>query len=255
MADISVQKKQDDYFKSNINNFIEQAVLRSSPRFSEFFDERQRGMAEEILRHNKWDRFLFFGGADGCERVMLGVFPETVSAEEARFPILAFQIVNTAGETLSHRDYLGALMSLQIKREKIGDIVVEGNRATVFVARDIAPFLQLNLTKIGRCAIRLHPVELGQVTVKREYEPVQGTVSSLRLDCVVAFLLNRSRRVAEEAIASHLVKVNGTEASSGARQLAHGDTVVIRGKGKFLLNGEIRKTKKDRLFLTVNRLV
>ena len=81
---------------------------------------------------------------------MLGVFPEEIPARETGFPIAAIAIRNTAGQILSHRDYLGAILSLQIERECIGDIIIEDAAATVFLIRSMLPFVQENLTKIGR---------------------------------------------------------------------------------------------------------
>lgn len=250
------QRRQDEYFKSNIHNLIGQAVDRGYPRFSLFLEEREVPMAEEILRHNRWENYLFSGGVEGCERVMLGVFPEEFPPDAGMFPITALEIRHKAPDVrLSHRDYLGALMSLQIKREHIGDIVVKEDSAVVFLSDSVAEFVRQNLDRIGRCSVSITDADRDSVEIRREFQTISGTVSSLRLDCIVAMLLNKSRRIAEEALQAGRVKVNGSEVQNGAKQLSPGDVISLRGSGKFILGDDCKRTKKDRLFITIQKLV
>lgn len=247
--------KQDDYLKSNIHNQARQALGGGRPRFSPFLEEREQALARQSLNRDSCQSFLFFGGAEGCERMVLGVFPEGVSPEPSAFPIRAVRITSTGDAALSHRDYLGSLMALGIERDCIGDIAVTGRAAVVFLLEKAALFVTLNLTRIGRCAVVLEEIACDGITVEQETVELSGTVSSLRLDCVLSLLLNKSRRVAEEAIAARLVKVSGLEAASGAKRLSPGAVIVVRGVGKFILGEECRKTKKDRLFITIQKLV
>lgn len=249
------QKKQDDYFKSNVNNLITQANARSSPRFSAFLDERERALAEEVLRHNRCEG-VFFGGMEECERVLLGVFPAEIEPNHASFPIAALRVSHSGRVELSHRDYLGALMSLQLERDAIGDIVPTDSGAVLFLSRDVSEFVRMNLTRIGRTSVEVKVAELESLERKQEFSQLTGTVSSLRLDCVTALLMGKSRTIAVEQIEAGLVKVNGLEAANVSKVLSLGDRIAIRGHGKFILGQEgqeLKKTKKDRIFLTVQK--
>ena len=245
-------KKQDDYLKSNVGNLILSARTGYRPRFTAFLDERQRELAQELLNHYRCESYLFFGGTEGCGRAMLGVFPEGEEADPARFPIAALRVTQKGkAAALTHRDYLGALMSLQIKRETIGDILAVDNGAVIFVNEDIAEFVRLNLTEIGRCAVKVEEFE-GEVPAQaQEFDEITGTVPSLRLDCVVALAMRKSRSIAVRAIESGLVRVNYVETVNTAKQLNGGDVISIRGLGKFILSDEIRTTKKERNLITV----
>lgn len=250
------QKKQDEYFKSNIHNLIGQATGRGGPRFSLFLEDRERLLAKEILRHNHWDNYCFFGGTDGCDRVMMGVFPEEIQSQESMFPITALRLQNKAADvSLSHRDYLGALMALQIKREHIGDILVSDHFAVVFLSDSVAEFVRQNLDKIGRCSIIITDADPDSIEIKHEFQEISGTVASLRLDCIVAFLLNKSRRIAEDALRAGKVKLNGLEVQNGAKQLSPGDVISLRGSGRFILGDDQKRTKKDRLYITIQKLI
>lgn len=246
-------KKQDEFFRSHVQNLIDQANARTAPRFSHFLDERQIAMAEEILRHNRCpDEGVFFGGAEDCERVMLGVFPPEIPQDTGCFPIAAIH-VRVPGPPLTHRDYLGSLMALQIKRESVGDIVLQGDGAILFAAESVAAFLCTNLERVGRASAQAERVTEFRLERSVDFEECTGTVSSMRLDCVTALLLNQSRSRAAEAIEAGLVRVNGLECLSVSRQVEPEDRISIRGYGRFLLGGELKRTKKDRILLTVRK--
>lgn len=245
-------KKQDDYLRSNVGNLILSARTGYRPRFTSFLDERQREIAQELLNHYRCESYLFYGGTEGCGRVMLGVFPDGEEADPGQFPIAALR-VSPKGKTttLTHRDYLGALMSLQIKRETIGDILPEEDGAVIFVNEDIAEFIRLNLAEIGRCSVKVEECA-GEITARtQEFDEITGTVPSLRLDCVVALVMRKSRSIAVRAIESGLVRLNYVETENAAKQLSGGDVISIRGLGKFILTDEIRTTKKERNLITV----
>ncbi len=249
------QVKQDDYLKSNISNIISFAKNRNSPKFSAFLDERQRMIVQEILNALKYSNYKFFGGVKDCDRVMLGTFPEGQPVQEDCFPITTLKLSYSDKNAVSHRDCLGAIMGLQIKRESIGDIIVQDKFAIIFVDNDIADFININLDKVGRANVKVTVTDTIEVQKKQEYQEINGTVSSLRLDCVVALLLNKSRTIAVETIQANYVKVNHQESQNVSKQICEGDVITIRGKGKFIVEGPIKKTKKDRFFITINKLL
>lgn len=248
-------QKQKEYFCSNIHNMTILAEKRWEPRFSTFLDDRLRQMAEEVLRHDRCKNFLFFGGSPDCERVMLGVFPENMEPAKEMFPIAALKLAVKEGQDLSHRDYLGSLMGLQLKREAIGDIVVMEDGAAVFLQDSLASFVRSNLDRIGRRRVSVEELPFEEVQIKREYRPISGSVSSLRLDCIVALLAGKSRTGASELIRAGLVKRNGLEEFQLSRLCEAGDVLTIRGKGKFILGQDFQKTRKDRIYITANQLI
>ncbi|MFZ2538468.1 MAG: YlmH/Sll1252 family protein [Oscillospiraceae bacterium] len=252
---IADQVKQDDYLKSNINNIINFVKNRNSPKFSSFLDERQKIIAQEILNALKYSNYNFFGGLEDCDRVILGVFPDGQPVQNDCFPITMLKLSYSAKNEISHRDCLGSIMGLQIKRESIGDIIVQDKFAIIFVDNDIAEFISLNLDKVGRATVKVTITDTIEVEKKQEYQEISGTVSSLRLDCVVALLLNKSRTIAVETIQANLVKINYQESQNVSKQIGEGDVITIRGKGKFIVEDSIKKTKKDRLFITINKLL
>lgn len=251
----ALQEKQDIYLKQNISNMIELSQKHCTMKFSFFLDERQQAVAESVLRHTKHSCFLFFGGTKNCERKMLAVSNKEMP-EEKDFPISAVKIsYNDKNEEVSHRDVLGSLMGLNIKREVIGDILTRDGYAVCFIHADIYSFVEQNLDKVKKTGVTVSLFEGEIIENELKYEEISGTVPSLRLDCIVAFLINKSRTIAVEKISAGLVKVNHSEVYSTSKQVNDGDIITIRGNGRFTIHSDNKRTKKDRLFITADKRI
>lgn len=247
--------KQDDYLRSNVANMVQSVESQYYARFSGFLDERQQALAEAVLRKLSCTNYLFYGGAENCERLMLGVFPSDVEPDTSLFPIVPAAIHTTSKESFSHRDCLGSLMGLGLKRASVGDIWVTPTAGVLFLSEDVADFVRTQLFRVGRVSVSVDepcPEELVRVV---SFEERTGTVASLRLDCIAALITGKSRTQACALIAAGLVSVNRIPVLQSAKQLSPGDQIVIRGFGKCYLGTEIRTTRKDRLSVTIKKLV
>ena len=112
--------RDEEIFASHIDDLISACDRRNVPKFSGFLDLRQQKIAQYVASSVKADSFVFFGGFENAERKMFGVFPDYIIDKNSQFPIDCIEISHS--RPLSHRDFLGSLMSLGIKREIIGDI-------------------------------------------------------------------------------------------------------------------------------------
>ena len=132
---------------AHIGDLIEGVRSKGAPRFSEFLDERQQALCLPLAQRSGLP-FLFFGGWQDASRRMLGVFPEYWEAQGEDFPLAVLTARIPKGFSLCHRDFLGALMNLGIKREMVGDILVDGQGAWVFLQKRLAPLvLQIDVYK------------------------------------------------------------------------------------------------------------
>lgn len=245
---------QDEYLKANISNMIKAAVYKNQVRFTDFLDEAQQAEAERYLKKEGYYSYLFFGGAEDCVRRALAVFPTDISLEADSFPISAVRVEYSNKCELSHRDFLGSLMGLSIQRCCVGDIIVGDGRTIIFVVEHMADFIIMNLTRVGKNNVSAALGSGDEIVKTQEFIELAGTVSSLRLDCIVAFLLSKSRDVAADAIAAQLVSVNCFLTDDLSYSVKPGDTVVIRKKGKFIIGEETKLTKKGRLYITAKQL-
>lgn len=201
-------------------------------------------------------RTLFYGGYPDAERCMLVALPEYAEEGAKTEFISVLEICGRDIGTLNHRDFLGSLLGLGIRREKIGDILCLEDKTLVFVTADIGDYIISNLDKVGRCGVKIRKVTTDEIEVpKRKIEEIRTTVSALRLDCIVAAALKTSRSVAAEVIKSKRVSVNWLECDNVSLQVNPGDIFSVRGKGRFRLAESINFTKKGRLGVFIEKAI
>ena len=134
-------------------DLAEATLKKDYPSFSGFLDMKQ----QTTLKNFKVPGVtpVFFGGYEDAERKVLGFFPDWYEDYSAHFPVKAIEIIPSDTENLTHRDYLGSIMGLGIKRECIGDIIQKDDGAYVFAGDEIIDFLIGNLDKIGHRNVKV----------------------------------------------------------------------------------------------------
>lgn len=190
---------------------------------------------------------MLYGGYPDAERLYFGVFPPETEPGTAAFPIDRLKIINKSKRKLSHRDILGAIMSLGIERDTVGDILVGEDTAIVFVSRSVAAFILSNLEKIASCGVCVSVDTDEELLFTQSFEKHTETVASPRLDCIVAAASHTSRGRAAEIIGAGLVSVNGIETVKTDKQVIEGDILAIRRVGKFAVDGLKDITRKGRI--------
>ncbi len=214
------------------------------PEFSKFLDLTQQTRIKNIT--SPGCRYYFYGGYREAERKMVGCFPAEYACDEEYFPIKTLKISPAETSGLTHRDYLGALIGLGIKRECIGDISLTGDGAYCFCTEEIADFIIYNLKSVGRTSAKVCETQNAEIS-PREYNRFSGTVASIRLDSVMAAVIGTSRAKIKELIAEGNVLVNYLPTKSESAKLKPGDVISARGFGKFIFLGASGPTKKGRL--------
>lgn len=236
---------------SKIND-VNDAVKRGRMvAFTSFLCYDDRLIAESYCK-NSGVSVTFYGGYDDAERCVLGVSETAI--ENYMFPIDVLKFTLRNINDISHRDVLGALMSLGLKREVIGDIIFSDGNCYILCLDKISEFILQNLISVKKYHIKLER-HFDQLNVKREYEEINATVSSLRLDCVVAEIAPCSRTQATELILSGFVTLNGYVADKKDRLVNERDIISIRRKGKFRIGELLGKTKKDRIKLKIYKYI
>ena len=171
-------------------------------------------------------------------------------------PIAAVRAVYFAGDTLTHRDFLGALMGCGIKRETVGDIYVSEGSCDFLVTREILPYLLQNFLSAGRTKLHVEQLPNDQIRVpEQKVKAVRDTVSSLRLDGVVSSGFSISRGKAADYIAAGKCELNYAPCMKGDKQAAEGDVITIRGLGKIRLETIGGSTKKGRIAIEITRFL
>ncbi|MBQ6815615.1 MAG: hypothetical protein IJP26_00080 [Clostridia bacterium] len=238
---------ENNLLKVRAENLIEHTAKTNKPQFFGFLSKEEAAFIKNIKTSAVG--FVFFGGHENAERSVLGVFPNNIIANHKAFPITAVTVTFRPQYTLTHRDFLGSLMALGIKRETVGDILIENGRAVIFLLTDISRYVLTQLEKIGRVGVQISSGFTLPLPASPSLTIQSTTVASLRLDNVVAALTGGSRSRAVELINSSLVSVNSVIEQKITLNLQSGSAVTVRGFGKFLIEDAGGNTKKGRIIL------
>jgi RNA-binding protein YlmH len=227
-----------------------QTVLDTyAAKLTDFLDPREQQIVKLIVGDHSEIRCQFFGGSEHAERKRALILPEFYSYTDDDFGISIFEIEYPRKFiSIEHRQVLGSIMSLGLRREKFGDIFMEQDRIQLVVAREINSYIQMQLTSIGRAKIELKEVPLDQVlSIQSLWSEVSTTISSLRLDAVISALYNISRQKSQVLIEQGLVKVNFATTLKTAFECGEYDLISVRGYGRSKIISIEGRTKKDKI--------
>ena len=257
--------EEDKLLLARIRDRERQCSDNSMITSSVFLDMRERS----VVASSRFEtRVIFYGGFEDSERTTAVFLPDYVEAENLQElieyfdecpesdPISIIEIEKDRfSPALSHRDYLGALMGLGIKREMTGDIIVSENGCKMAVLEKIAPFIVENLGKAGRGTLKAKTVPSSEARkgTKSVGVPDSFTVSSMRLDSIVKNAFRVSRGDAVSAIEAGLVFVNDLECVKPDKKISDGDKVVFRRKGRIIVTDCSSVSKKGRVIVEIIR--
>ncbi|BCB03279.1 YlmH family RNA-binding protein [Bacillus sp. KH172YL63] len=234
-------------WKMNVEN-------QYAPKRTDFLDPRQQHIMKSIIGQQEDILLSFFPEAGERKRALL--YPSYFHPEEEDFGIKLFEIQYPSKfVTIEHRQVLGTLMSIGLKREKFGDIIAEDDAIQLMLAEEIADYVRMELTQIGRAKVSLKDLALNErLESQEQWQEKVTTVSSLRLDVVLASIYNDSRQKAQTLIKSSLVKVNWKTVESASFEVEEGDVISARGYGRSKLLSIEGRTKRDKWRISVGIL-
>ena len=205
---------------------------------------------EQYFKNRADCKLYLFGGDGACERKIAFFLPDYLDAEsfEADEYISAVKLTAYFG-TPAHRDYMGAILGQGIGRERIGDIRVSGNEATVFCVPTVKTAL-LSMESAGRITVRAREIPLSEVEApERKVWNLNFTVMSMRLDAIVGGMFSISRTEAAKQVALGNVSINYKVSEKTDFTVKEGDVISLRGKGKGKVTGTGGNSRKGRLFV------
>lgn len=241
----------DNELLRRIEDLYQRAYRTNQAAGTPFLDPAEQAQATVALRSMPGVRSFFSGGFEEAERRRLIFMPDYF--DEDTFPIedyLSALRVELPFGSLTHRDYLGSLMGLGIKREMLGDITVFEKHAFIIAAPQIAPYIKDNLIKVGRFGVSVDFCPLSQVQAPEpDLRKVSGTVASLRLDAVASLAFGVSRTAVSQLIREGRLSLNHLENLSPSAEVEEGDLLSLRGSGRAKLSRVGGTSKKGRLFI------
>ena len=173
---------------------------------------------------------------------------------ENPFPMKLIKIQNTSKfSNLTHRDFLGGILSIGIERNKIGDLLVDKNICYVPVYDEIENFVVYNIDKISKVVCSAEVIEDFELLPKVNFKEEIILVSSLRIDGIISRIINISRSSAVTMIEQGQVLINYVKIKDKSYELKGEERITIRGFGKFILGNCIGNSKSGRIKIVIKK--
>ena len=192
--------------------------------------------------------FLNWGGYPQAERTRIGLSRPDIPLDKSQIELAAIDIAgNFLFDTATHRDFLGSILGTGITRDKVGDIIVLGERgAQAIVVPEMIEFLETSLTQVRSVAVKTRQIDLSELKIQPPKKKEMTTVeASMRLDAVASAGFGMSRSKMASMISGGDVRVNWKDVTQASHNIKAGDLISVRGKGRLEI-GEVSVTKKQR---------
>lgn len=257
------KKQEDKIVLSQILDQIEQTRKDQKISYTDFLDMYQIALVKKFLSKNNIKNYILYGGYEEAERHIAIFYPETYTEEmvqknyDKMLRIIRITLKKEEYGKYTHRNYLGGIVKLGMKREKIGDILVAKDGADIIVKAETADILSKELTTLTRFQnseiIVKEIKEIKKPEIK--LEEIDIIVPSLRLDNIVSDLAKTSRSKAVQILEQERVFVNGQNEIKPSKNIKIGDIITIRGKGRFIVKQMKGTTRSGRTVLLIEKYV
>ncbi len=256
------KKQEDKICLSQILDKIEFSRTRDKIEYTDFLDMYQVALVENFLRKMKFGNYKLYGGYEEAERKILIIYPEKYNDEKMleknyskMIKIVRVVLPEEEKGKYSHRNYLGGIVKLGLKREKVGDIIVCEEGADIITIQEFSDILKQELPSLTRFENSKITVEEIQNLQKKEIkiEEIKIIVPSLRLDNFVSDLARTSRSKAVQIIEQERVFVNGQNETKISKQIKLKDIITIRGKGRFVIKEFSGTTRSGRMVIVIEK--
>ena len=248
---------EDKVLLAKVWDKINAGLRRGIPENTCFLSPRELEMTRYLF--GNLEGLHAFGGYADAERKMLVYLPEyldedALTAEDS--PLVCLRATFYEGDSLSHRDFLGALMGAGIARETVGDICVGAGYCDFFVTEEIAAYVGQNFLSAGRTRLHLTQIPLTDVQVAQpEAKQIKDTLASLRLDSVISAGFRIGRSQAAQYVSAGRAAIDGLPCEKPDKAVAEGAKISVRGLGKIKLTAVNGQTKKGRISVVIDRYI
>lgn len=242
----------DSLLRKRFSELGAKAMLQQRTIYSDFLTIDEQNI---LLRGNYDAHVSLWGGHEGAERC-LACFSydqneEAIIADCPAVWVAIRPVSKKFADNLSHRDFLGTLMGLGIRRETVGDILITDNCGYVFCLEKIAEYIAANLDRVRKTSIKCAIGELPPESCMPQPDEENVIVASLRLDAVIAAVFKLSRADSQALFMQNKVFINGKITNNSSFQLSGGEIISVRGTGRFVFYAAFGETKKSRLKIKV----
>lgn len=253
-AFLKLFKENDEYMMSSLWEDMELVCDIEVPVFTkEFYPPNVWSVLEKTNINGL--KFICKGLNSEAEKRIIMISPKDYDIEYMEFPFVYFKIdgENRFRELL-HKDFLGTIMSLGIKREVMGDLIVKNSICFGVISEEKYDIINNNIEKIGTVPIKIEKVSEEDIPDSSFKEEI-FLVSSLRLDSLVSSVCGISRQKAVDEIDKGNVMFNYNVNRDKSTEIREGDTLTIKKVGKFRFEKIAGESRKNKIRIKVKRFI
>ena len=243
-------EKDELLFKKRLLEQARLADIRGICIFSDFMNLNEQTIYHNLHKELPKIKYFTNGGYSEAERKILCFCGNhSIQEENLVYPVSCLKIAplnHKFSDKLTHRDYLGAVLNLGLERSKIGDIIIINNEGYLFAHNTISGYIAEQLYKVKHTSVSVQLMENSEFEYQPDYKEITGTVSSVRLDRILAVAFHSSRSSLSGLIEGGRVSVGGKLILSNSYPPKENDIISVRGYGKFIYKGTSYQTKKGR---------
>ncbi|MEG3029405.1 MAG: YlmH/Sll1252 family protein [Oscillospiraceae bacterium] len=246
---IPPQNTQETIFVKRASELLQKAEDYYTIQYSAFLDLRQKELFKAQSNRYTDIEVSFECGYDGAgERCLAVVRPFSFPIEEKDIPIVVLTS-KLYENNITHRDLLGAIMNLKITRDYIGDIIADQECAYLVVHSNVSEIIIQELKQVKNSAVEFSVYKNRLSCIEKTADLKSATVASMRIDAIIAALLQISRSEGLKLIKQGRVKVNQLEVCSADFEMFDGDIISVKQIGKYKIFCDGNKSRKDRMFI------
>ena len=256
---------EDKILISKLFDKIEFTSRRNTIEYTDFLDMRQRQLLEKVLNDIKCTNYIASGGYKMAERTSIVIYPsklEEIFKQDqfdysSIFKVIRVKLPNELKGTYSHRNYLGGIIKIGIKREKIGDIITSKNGADIIVLKESVRYVLEGLKQLTRFSkAEFEELNIDELNIEEpKTELLNIIIPSMRIDSIVSEIIRTSRAKATGIIKEERVFINHELVLKGSKEVKVNDIITVRGKGRFKIGDILNNTKKGNLVVEIAKYI
>lgn len=238
--------------------WIERSAQQHELKRTDFLDPRQAQIVTMLANRNPDVGIRLDGGYPEAERKRALIAPDYRDLEDEPIGVSVLSVSGPGQDRLDldHGDFLGALLGLGIKRDRIGDIHVHDDYCHIVMMDEIADYLNIHLRQVHRLNVMTDILPIEELrSVIPKLEEISLTVASMRLDGIASDVYRISRSKIVDPIRAGRCRVNWKSEEDPSGQLKEGDVVSFKGLGRFKVLEVDGMTKKGRIRVKVGKFI
>lgn len=239
--------------KNRFNDLASRSYEREIYTYSEFLTMAEQS---ELRKMHLPVKTELYGGYANAERCIAIFGSEDDLGYGHCAPVVFVKISPVQmkfADNFTHRDFLGSLMALGIKRETLGDIIIKDNHAFIICMENISDYIISQLDKVRHTSVICELCDELPGNVLPEFECQEIIVASERIDVLISSVYNLSRNESQKRIEAETVFCNSVLINNTSYIPQSGSIISVRGYGRFIFESVLRTTKKGRLVVSIKK--